>query len=1000
MGHSNHTAQKKGRGIDAIMLIVMAALFAVLIMEIPVGNGSSVALSSESAVSPLITEFMPSNKGTVTSEDGRYCDWIELCNPTGRPINLAGFALTDNAKMPTKYVLPYRVLEPGEYAVIYADGQPSTTTELHAPFKLKNASEMLLLVNTDGSELQRISYAAMESDQSFAMDMDTQAWAATDQPTPCFPNTGAGYASFLENRQAVSPVSISEVMACNVVTLRDEDGDYPDWVELYNPSAESVDLTGWGLSNNEARPKEWEFPAVEIGPGEHIVVYLSGKNRAQPEKNLHTDFRLDAFHDTLLLSNLRGQIVREVQIDDLKGDASYGLVPGTDTWQAFSQPTPGYPNNQDGWNAFQKSLYADENSPVIISEVMSNNIETLEDEYGEYPDWIELYNRSDRDVDLSGWGLTDDTDGLGLWRFPSTVLSPGEYLAVYASGRDSTGSKKKLHTNFNLSAEGDLAVLTDADGCVSDCCYMPPMRWGLSYQRQPGSLCFSFCDDPTPGKANAAGYADSAAAPTFSLPAGMYDDACEIALTADPGTRICYTLDGATPTEDSTLYRGPIPVATTTVIRAIAYRDGYLPSNPVCATYLIGEDIQIPVVSIVTDPANLFDEETGIYADGPGWTPEKPHYGANYWQDWERPAHMELIEPDGTVGISQGIGLKIFGGCSRAEEQKSFSLMSRSQYGNDTFDYPVFPDLPYTSYKDLIIRNPEDNGYSYIRGKLQIDLAVENADVDGQAHRQTILFLNGEFWGIYDLMEKLNEHFIAQHHDVNPDKIDLLVYNGDVVMGSNADYLALIEFVKTHDLFCQENYDYVASQVDIDNYIDWCAIEIFVGNDDLPNTKFWRAQTPGGKWRWILYDLDWGYLHLHQRKYASRMDLFNLFLDPKGAGAMDRTDNTLIRGLLENEAFKQRFIERFVYHCTVTFNPDKVLQRIDELAANIEPYMQRNLDKWGRSTMDAWRNENLQLVKDYAVERPAINLHYMQEYFQLSDTQMDQLLSQQEINHE
>ena len=477
----------------------------------------------------------------------------------------------------------------------------------------------------------------------------------------------------------------------------------------------------------------------------------------------------------------------------------------------------------------------------------------------------------------------------------------------------------------------------------------------------------------------------------------MYDNAQQVTISSpDPDARIYYTLDGTVPDEASTPYTGPLSIEKTAAVRAVAYRDGYLPSDPACATYLIGENIGLPVVSIVTGPDNLFDEETGIYADGPGWTERPPHRGANFWMDWERPAHMELLEPDGTVGISQDIGIKIFGEHSRAKDKKSFALMSRGEYGKNTFDYPVFPQLPYTSYKDLIIRSSQDGNMTLIRGPLQIGLALENSNVDGQAHRQSILFVNGEFWGVYDIMEKLNEHFLAQHHGVNPEKIDLLEGNGDVILGSNEDYLSLIQYVKTHDLSIQENYNYVASRIDVDNFIDWCAIEIYVACEDL-GIKYWRPQTPDGKWRWILYDLDWGFYYLHQENYAERLDFFSLFLNIEGTGNEYGNDNTLIRGLLANEGFKQQFIERFVYHCTVTFAPHRVLQRIDELAANIEPYIQRDKDRWPGGTggtVETWKSMDLQLVKDFAAERPTINLHYMQQYFGLTDDEMDQLLQE------
>jgi hypothetical protein len=556
--------------------------------------------------------------------------------------------------------------------------------------------------------------------------------------------------------------------------------------------------------------------------------------------------------------------------------------------------------------------------------------------------------------------------------------------------------KKKLHTDFKISGSGCIVALTAPDGHVADRCFVPSLQAGVTYGRSDQSL-FCYITSPTPGAANSSGYPGQVSDPLFSIKAGMYDDAQKVDLTTDDASaKIYYTLDGKTPTDKSTPYSGPIAMSKTTVIRAVAYRDGYLPSNAVCSTYLIGENIKLPVVSIVTDPSNLFDEQTGIYVKGPNAKAAFPYQGANFWQDWEKPAHVELLETDGTVGISQDIGIKIFGAFSRGNDQKSFALMARSKYGKSGFDYPVFPDQSYTSYKDLVIRNSaQDANLSRIRDILQVGLAQETADVDSQDHRQSILFINGEFWGVYDIMEKINNHFLAQHHNVNPDKIDLLVGNGKVVNGSNKDYKDLIEYVKTHDLSNKENYDYVASKVDIDNYIDWVCMEIYTVNSDLGNIKFWRPQTADGKWRWILYDLDWGFFFSNQTKYASYQDSFSKFLDPKGNGVGHMFDNSLIRGLLKNEEFKQKFIKRFAYHCTVTFETNRVLQRIDELTANIEPYMQRDKDKWHTGTVARWKSTQIELLKTFAKVRPEMNLHYMQKYFNLSDAEMQQLTNKQ-----
>lgn len=932
---------------------------------------------------PEITELMSSNKGSIAAADGNYYDWIELYNPTDQAINLEGFALSDNIKKPTKFVLPAWTLDPGKYVIVYASGKTSTDAELHAPFKLDSAGQTVILRDPDGNLLQAVTYPKMKSDISYAMDAnDAKKWALTDKYTPGFPNTDEGYGDYEQSLRVSAPVGINEVMADNTLTIKDEDGDYSDWIELCNPTDKAVDLTGWGLSNKEGEPKRWVFPKTTLAAKSCIVVFASGKDRAVAGQELHTDFKLNAMQDTVLLSNLRGQIVSEVQISNLKPDTSYALTPGTGKWQAFTEPTPGYPNDEEGWNALQPKLYGNTSEPVVINEVMSNNASTIKDRFNEYPDWIELYNRSDKGVDLKGWGLTNKSDEPGRWKFPDITLQPGDYLTVFASGRNLADqdavSKKELHTDFKLDADGFVIALTAPDGHVADRCFVPALRVDTAFGRTENNAGFLYIGKPTPGKANQGGYQGMEPDPRFSINAGMYGGAQNVALTADdPNAKIYYTLDGTTPTKSSKLYSKAIDMQKTTVIRAIACRDGYLPSTDVCSTYLIGEGINLPVVSIVTDPKNLFDKNTGI--------------DENISKDWEKPAHAELLEPDGTVGFSQDIGIKLFGSQSKIDnKQKSYALMARSVYGKNSFDYAVFPDLPYTSYKDLVLRNSAmDANRSRIRDILQIGLAQESADVDAQDHRQSVLFINGEFWGVYDIVEKVNTNFLAQHNNLDPDKIDLLGANGTVIDGSNKDYNALIQYVKSHDMTKAECYNYVASKIDIDNFIDWCTIEIFTGNSDLGNVKMWKPQTPGGKWRWILYDMDWGFFFI--TSYPYYLDPFKRFFDPRGNGIGNNFSNTIARGLIKNAVFRQKFIERFAYQCNVTYNPDKVLKRIDELVANIAPYMARDKAKWHTGTVNSWMNVHIALLKEFIADRPAMDKQCFQSYFHLSDGEMETL---------
>ncbi|MDD4797616.1 MAG: lamin tail domain-containing protein, partial [Eubacteriales bacterium] len=358
---------------------------------------------------PILSELMALNKGAYTAGDGNYYDWIEIYNPTGENFNLEGYTLSDNIEKLDKYVFPATVLSPGAYLIVFASGlsEAPTQGELHAPFKLSSMGESVYLCDPYGNILDQITFDALGIDAVHART-GTQEWEQLTYYTPGYPNTKEGYAAYEKTRVApASPVKLNEIMSSNSITIADEDGDYADWVELYNSSDEPINLYNYGLSDDTGRTKQWVFPDVTLQGGEYLMIYLSGKNRVDPAGNLHANFRLNSYEGTVLFSNPQGQIIEQVQVDNLATDTSYGRVEGTDQWQNYSHPTPGYPNTEEGFNALQPSMYADMTTPVIISEVMNNNQTFLkDDETGAYYNWVELYNRSGDTVSLNGWMLS------------------------------------------------------------------------------------------------------------------------------------------------------------------------------------------------------------------------------------------------------------------------------------------------------------------------------------------------------------------------------------------------------------------------------------------------------------------------------------------------------------------------------------------------------------------------------------------------------------------
>jgi hypothetical protein len=1046
----NNSPGGRRRVFDIVIFLVVIAIAAICIKElsgtnafatnpsptyVPSTKKGATATGAPVVVTgdPVITELMPSNKGSVTDAKGDYTDWIEIYNPTSKAINLAGFALSDNLKKPRKSVLPSYMLDAGQYVIVYADKGQSTSDELHVSFKLKDSDQLLMLTDPNGNPLQQISYPSLQADHSYSLDMSTmttgtQKWIDNDKYTPGFANSDDGYAAYQQTRRATAPITLSETMPGNTMTIKDADGDYSDWIEIYNPTDKAVDITGWGLSNRESEPKRWTFPQMQIQPKQYLVVFASGKNRSVAGKELHTSFRLNSFKDTVILSNLRGQIVSETQYDNMKSDTSWGLKPGTpDTWQVFTQPTPGQSNDEAGWNALQPKLYNDETSPVIIKAVMSNNATALKDKAGGYPDWIELYNRSNQSVSLSGYGLSSKSNKPGYWKFPDVSLSAGQYLTVFATGTattaasTSTSSSSELDADFSISGQGSVVVLTTPQGSIADRCFVPQLQADMAYGRAQSSMAFSYITNYTKGQDIPAGYPGMSPDPEYSVKAGFYDKEQQISLSAsDPDAKIYYTLNGDLPTKNSTPYTGPIDVKKptkdfgATVIRAISYRDGYLPSKVATSSYFIGQNITLPVISITVDNKAMFDPSTGLYEMGPSAEAAYPFNHANFHKtgkNGEVAAHMEMFDPDNPkemLAINQDIGLQMFGHYSRGDVFKGMEFIARSVYGKNSFDYQIFPDEPYTSFKSFVSKpGGQDVKSTGMRDMLTISLArdtIPATSYDGgpqvftQDVRLALEFVNGEFWGVTTLHEKVDGDTFAQHYPgVDPNKIDEIDTNGSAKAGSNKDFLALVNYAKTHDLSIPENYKYVTDKMDVDSYINWYTLEIVCGNSDMANVRVWRSPNLDDKWHWIYYDFCWafwpGFLDSGNARYMS-----DIHLDIEGPYTGQSYNKALVQALLKNPGFKDKFIKQLAYNINVTFATDTVLQRIDEISSTMKPYMAAEDAKWrdiskqnaSTSGFVNW-DQKVEGLRTYAKQHPALLKQEMKSYFNLSDAQMQQL---------
>lgn len=367
---------------------------------------------------------------------------------------------------------------------------------------------------------------------------------------------------------------------------------------------------------------------------------------------------------------------------------------------------------------------------ILINEFLASNQTTNKDpDWGEFSDWIEFYNPSREAADLSGYYVTDDLDEPRKGQIPPGTWIPGAgFLLLGADGRD--------------AHQGSF--------------FLPP---------SPGSG-----HDPR-------GRVAVTPPPVFSLTGGFYHGAQVLGFENSDQIEIYDALDGKPPDDSAWRYRAPLTLAATTAVRAIGYRRGFAPSEVVTHTYFIDEAVHLPFVSIVTDPANFFSNDRGIYVTGTNGTSGYCDSAIrNVKQDWERPVNVELYEGEGTLAFNQQAGVKIYGGCSRTRfPQKSLALFARQAYGKGSFAYQLFPDKDIGRFESFILRSSADDQiYTLFRDALSQSVLVEYRDVDVQAYRPAVLFLNGRYWGIHNIREKINEHYVAGNFGIDAKEVNLL----------------------------------------------------------------------------------------------------------------------------------------------------------------------------------------------------------------------------------
>lgn len=807
----------------------------------------------------------------------------------------------------------------------------------------------------------------------------------------------------------------NEVMSSNQLYLTDSDGDTPDWFELYNSGSSTINLSSYSINDDLDTATAWVFPDIELIADEYLLLFASGKDIKAP---LY-------FWRTI--------------ID--QGDEWKYIVP-------TSEPTTSWKNisyDESQWKSGNSGFgYGDEDDNTVLQNVVSVYLRKsftisditqvkeailhmdYDDAFVAYLNGVEIARENITSIGAPAYNAFADNSTHEAMLFQGEI--PGAFqienitsllvegtnvlaIQVHNAGGNSSdlsaipflslaytsnvpGSavamfdlpQRKFHTDFGIDADGETLYLFKNNQLI-DSIQVPEMPIDISYGvDETNTTQLGYFTDPTPEAKNSLNiYSSLAGEVAFSLPGGIYTDEIHVELISDNiDDKIYYTTDGTEPAADDQLYSNAIIITSTTMLRAAVINKDGVPGYVFTQSYFYGVQHNLPIISLVTEPDNFFDDTNGIYVLGSTVHPlsgKDCDNGENYWQNWERPVHVSMINPDGTLAFEQNAGVKIFGGCSRDFAQKSLSLRFRKAYGKSSLKYKVFDYLDIEKFYSLNLRNSgNDWNNTMFRDGLLTQLFPEQ--LDKLAFKPSVVYINGEYWGIHNIRERIEDEYIQQHHDVNNSSVNMMEFHVNMklneVKGDGQQYLDLLDYLEATDISQKSNYDYVKTQIDVANFALYQACNIAIRNTDWPgnNVKLWNSPESDERWRWIVYDLDFGFQDLYH-------NTLTFAIEENGPDWPNPPASTyLLRKMLTSTSFEHLFINAFADVFNTLWKEEYINPIIDKMKGDISSEIQAHMERWGGNY---WRwSGNVDGLYSYAASRPDIVKGYVEDYFNLA----------------
>jgi hypothetical protein len=591
---------------------------------------------------------------------------------------------------------------------------------------------------------------------------------------------------------------------------------------------------------------------------------------------------------------------------------------------------------------------------LVINEVSSScNANVVSDDNGKSQDWVEIYNPTASPVNASGFYLTDKIASPLKWQMPNISIAAGGFMRVFCSGENRINGTW-IHTNFKLDRAGDNIYIFNASSAQVDNMIFGDLELNHSYGRSPdGSATKGIFTAPTPGSSNtgiiSAGYCPTV---TVSLARGFFSSAQSLTLTC-PGYNIRYTTDGSEPNATSILYTGPVSVTVTKVYKAKSFpmSGTLLPGRTITRSVFIGETQMgnLPVVSISMDPN---DFNTVYYTT---------NYSSNYYP--VRIGHIEYFKNEKKFSFETDFDLRLHGTTSTNLAQKGLRLSCKSEYNDPSMKDTLFPwDKPsIKKFDEINLRHDQGGGGIWDPYASQL---ASTLNVDYLAYRPCIVFVNGQYWGEYQMRESGNTDYIADNHPgVKKDSVDLLrqnlnwsTYTNSLVAldGSDTAFFNNVATINAMNPATTAFYNFFKTKFDEKSWFDYFISEIYVGNTDwlgansgiINNIKLWKSQKPGGKWRYILYDCDYSI-----GIQTPSTDVIPYLLSP---GTLNY-HGQIFKQVMQNPTYKTYFINRFADLLNTRYQPNEANPVAIAMRDSLNPIIQRHLTRWGSTTYSQWQ---------------------------------------------